>query len=435
MSKDSQVNVGLLGLGVVGSAVAQILLDPSGLLSERTGRPVRLRRILVRDANKPRSPEIPTELLTTDPAVILDDPEIDVVVEVMGGEQPAFEYLETALRSGKHVVTANKELMAKKGPDLLSLAAAKGVQLLFEASVGGGIPIIGPLRKDLQANEIEVVYGIINGTTNYILTRMGQEGADFQDALAEAQAKGYAEPDPTADIEGIDAAFKLAILASLAFHTRVPSTDVYREGVSRLKARDFRYAEELGYAIKLLAIAKKGVDGVEARVHPTLIPRDVLLAKVDGVFNAVEVTGDLTGPVQFYGRGAGPQPTSSAILSNVLEIAHGLASGDGFPIPPFVDRGFPVKPMSNLISRYYLRITATDAAGVLAKISHVLGDGNISLASVIQKETDPVEGTAELVLTTHPSSEEAMQKALEEVERLDVVWEIGNLVRIEHMGA
>jgi homoserine dehydrogenase len=434
MSKKSQVNIGLLGLGVVGSAVAQVLLDPSGLLSERTGSPIFLRRVLVRDLTKHRSLEISSELLTADPEAIVADPEIDVVIEVMGGEHPASEHIEAALRAGKHVVTANKELMAKRGPELLNLAAESGVQLLFEASVGGGIPIVGPLRKDLQANEIEVVYGIINGTTNYILTRMGQEGADFQDALVEAQAKGYAEPDPTADVEGIDAAFKLAILASLAFHTWVRATDVYREGISRLKARDFRYAEELGYAIKLLAIAKKGIEGVEARVHPTLIPKDVLLAKVDGVFNAVEVTGDLTGPVQFYGRGAGPQPTSSAVLANVLEIARGLASGNSFPAPPVVDRGFPVRPMSDLVTRYYLRITATDSAGVLAKISHVLGDENISVASVIQKETDPVEGTAELVLTTHPSSEKAMQKALEELERLDVVWEIGNLVRIEQMG-
>ena len=433
MPKKSQVNIGLLGLGVVGSSVAQTLLDPAGPFSERVGAPVALRRILVRDASKPRAVGAPADLLTTDAASILEDREVDIVVEVMGGEHPAAEHLESALRAGKHVVTANKEVMAKVGPELLSLAADMGVQLRFEASVGGGIPIIGPLRRDLQANEISAVHAIINGTTNYILTRMAQEGADFREALEEAQARGYAEPDPTADVDGTDAAFKLAILASLAFHTRVRAGDVYREGVSRLKARDFRYADELGYAIKLLAIARQESDGVQARVHPTFIPKDVMLAKVDGVFNAVEVEGDLTGPVQFYGRGAGPQPTASAVAGDVLEIARGLADGGGFPAPVMVNRGLPVKPMSELETRYYLRITATDAAGVLAKISRVLGDGNISLASVIQKEADPKQGTAELVLTTHPSREEAMQRALDEVKRLDVVWEIGNLVRVEHL--
>ena len=433
MPKKSQVNIGLLGLGVVGSAVAQTLLDPAGPFSDRVGAPVALRRILVRDASKPRAGGAPAALLTTDAASILEDREVDIVVEVMGGEHPAAEHLESALRAGKHVVTANKEVMAKVGPELLGLAADMGVQLRFEASVGGGIPIIGPLRRDLQANEISAVHAIINGTTNYILTRMAQEGADFREALEEAQARGYAEPDPTADVDGTDAAFKLAILASLAFHTRVRAGDVYREGVSRLKARDFRYADELGYAIKLLAIARQESDGVQARVHPTFIPKDVMLAKVDGVFNAVEVEGDLTGPVQFYGRGAGPQPTASAVAGDVLEIARGLADGGGFPAPVMVNRGLPVKPMSELETRYYLRITATDAAGVLAKISRVLGDGNISLASVIQKEADPKQGTAELVLTTHPSREEAMQRALDEVKRLDVVWEIGNLVRVEHL--
>lgn len=431
MANAKQVNVGLLGLGVVGTAVAQALVQRGDDLGHRVGCSVALRRVLVRDVHRSRALELPPGTLTDNVEEVVGDPEVDLVVEVMGGEQPATEYLHTAIQGGKHVVTANKEVMAKAGPELLALAARQGVQVLYEASVGGGIPIVGPLRKDLRANTIRSVLAIINGTTNYILTRMAREGADFQPALREAQAKGYAEPDPTADVEGIDAAFKAAILASLAFHTRVHAGDVYREGISRLQARDFRYAAELGYAIKLLAIARQDDDGVQVRVHPTFIPEDVLLAKVEGVFNAVEVEGDLVGRVLFYGRGAGPQPTASAVLGDILEVAHGLAAGRGFPVPVNVDQGLPIKPISHLVTKYYIRMTVTDAPGVLAKIARVFADNRISLASVIQKEADPQAGTAEIVVTTHPAQEAAMQVALRQMESLDVVWEVGNMVRLE----
>ena len=328
-------------------------------------------------------------------------------------------------------MTANKEVMAKHGPDLLALAADKKVNLLFEASVGGGIPIIGPLMKDLLANDIRSIHAIINGTTNYILTRMARDKIDFREALKEAQEKGYAETDPTSDIEGTDAAFKLAVLATLAFHTRVHSEDVYCEGISRLRAQDFRYAEELGYAIKLLAIAGHADGTLQVRVHPSLIPRDNMLAKVDGVFNAIEVEGDLMGRVLFHGMGAGQQPTTSAVIGDVVEIARKLSSGSEPVLATKLRESLTVAPMSGLTSRYYLRLNVADRPGVLAQIARVLGDQNISIASVIQKDSDPSAQTAEIVVTTHPAREDAMQKSLDIMESLEGVREINNLVRVE----
>lgn len=424
------VGVSLLGLGVVGSGVAGVLLERGEWLAERAGRPFAIRHVLVRDAAKARVTRVPPHLLTTDPDTALDDPAVDVVVEVMGGAEPARTYLLKALNAGKSVVTANKEVISRFGPELLAAAAEGGAQLRFEASVGGGIPLIEPFQRDLRANQIRSLHAIINGTTNYILTQMAESGRDFAEALREAQDLGYAEPDPTNDIEGIDAAFKLSILVSLAFRTYIPPDAIYREGISSLTARDFRYARELGYAIKLLAIGKLTEGRVEARVHPTLVPLDYLLAKVEGVFNAVQVEGDLNGRTLFYGRGAGADPTSSAVLADLLNVAAGSgAAGDGSP--RLFLSGPAVRPMADLQSRYYVRMDVDDRPGVLAHVTRVLGDHAISIASVIQKEVDSAAGTAEIVIMTHEAQEANMQNALAEMRDLAVVREIGTFLRVE----
>ncbi len=426
------IGVGLMGLGTVGGGVAEILTSRAEVYARRVGRPLELRAVLVRDGGKERRTSIDRGLISTDPRRILDDEAVQIVIEAMGGEHPALEYMSEALERGKHVVTASKEVMAKHGPRLLSLAHARGVEILYEASVGGGIPLIAPLKRDLLANELTNVRAIINGTTNYILTRMSKEGSDFGVALAAAQDLGYAEPDPTADVEGIDAAYKLAILASLAFRSEVHPDQVYREGITKLTARDFRYAQELGYAIKLLAIGRRSDGGLEARVHPALIPADVPLAKVDGVFNAVELEGDLLGAVLLQGRGAGSMPTTSAIVADLIDLARAIAQGGVEPAGRVQDRPCPVRGMDEVRTRYYIRIQVADQAGVLAKITRILGEGyGISIASVIQKETDEAAQTAELVIMTHEANEAALQKALGEVAELDVVAAIGNVIRVE----
>ncbi|MHB0868792.1 MAG: homoserine dehydrogenase [Chloroflexota bacterium] len=424
-----EVNVGLLGLGVVGSAVARALIDKSDMISTRVGCPVRLKRVLVRQEGKERP--IPDSLLTLDPAAVLEDPGIDVVVELMGGENPAHDHLLRALRQGKQVVTANKEVMAKFGPEIMAAAAEAGGDVAFEASVGGGIPVVGPFRLNLLANNLQQITAIINGTTNYILSRMDHEGIDFQVALAEAQKLGYAEPNPRNDVEGIDAAYKLAILATLGFHARVRPEDIFTEGITRLTARDFRYARELGYTIKLLAIAKQ-VDGeIEARVHPTFVPLGFTLASIDGVFNAVHVVGDLVGPVMFYGRGAGPGPTSSAVVADVIDLAQRLRTGMVMrPVAPLDERK-RVKPMDATESRYYLRLHVTNQPGVFAQIARVMGEAEISLASVIQKEERDAGRQAEVVLTTYLARESAMRRAIQALASLSVVHEVSSVVRVE----
>ena len=431
MSTPPRINVGLMGLGSVGGGVAATLLNRSDALSDKIGLPIGLKKILVRDLGKTRDTAVPPELLTANPEDILDDGDIHVVVEVIGGVTPAEDYLKRALSSGKHVVTANKEVMAQSGPELFQLAEQNRVNLLFEASVAGGIPIVGCLMNDLLANDVFSIRGIINGTTNYILTRMAHENTDFHQALGEAQDRGYAESDPTNDVEGIDAVFKLSILASLAFHHRVSPQDIYRQGISSLEANDFRYANELGYAIKSLAVATLENGSIQARVYPALIPLDHMLAKVDGVFNAVEVEGSLCGRVLFHGMGAGREPTTSAVLGDLIEIARRMGV-QGSPAP-MVQKGrsLSVKTIDDLESRYYLRLTVADRPGVLAQISKILGDGGISLASVIQKDSDPDHNTAELVITTHPAREASLQNSLKQVSELDVVTRINNLLRIE----
>ena len=426
------VNVGLLGHGVVGGGVARTLRDKVDTIARRVGRPVAVKGVLVRDVARHKDADwLP---LTANPADVLDNPDIQIVVEAMGGEDPAHEYLLRAIANGKHVVTANKEVMAKHGPEIVAAAAAKGLDVAYEASVGGGIPVIGPFKLDLLANDISRVAAIINGTTNYIITRMSTTGLDFGTALKEAQDLGYAEPDPTNDIEGIDAAYKLAILSTLAFHARVHPDQVYREGITGLQPSDFRYARELGYAIRLLAIAKLADGGLEARVHPTMVPAGTMLASVDDVYNAVQVEGDLVGRILFYGRGAGAGPTASAVVADVIDLAQRIVGGEIRPTLATYDASIHVRPMADAQSRYYIRLVAADHPGVIARIAGIFGERRISLTSVIQKEdVRHTSGAriAEIVFMTHQAHEASVQAALDEIRQLDVVEQVGSVIRVE----
>lgn len=427
------IGVGLIGLGVVAGQVARVLTDKADELAEKVGCPLVLRKVKVlpQDLSRPQAKQMPAGLFTTDEDEFFGEPGIDIVVEAIGGERPALDYHKKAFAGGKHVVTSNKELIAKHGIELLAMARQHGVGLQYEASVGGGIPLIAPFKHDLVANNISGIFAIINGTTNYILTMMAREGMDFASALKQAQALGYAEANPENDVEGIDANYKLAILASLAFQTQVRPQDVYREGISRLTSRDFRYARELGFAIKLLAIAKRSGASIEARVHPVFIPEDSFLAKVGGVYNAVQVEGDLVGKVLFMGEGAGPMATSSAIIADVVSSARKIVLGIGSISTWKAISGRSIKPMDEIETQYYVRLSAADQPGVLAKIATVFGKNMISISSAIQPESDSKTQTAEIVIMTHPAREKAMQKALHELERLEVVREINNFIRVE----
>lgn len=428
---ENGIGIGLIGLGVIGTGVAKVLIERNKGVSEQAGCPIVLKRVAEKDLNKKRDVDIDSGLLTANADDILSDGDIDIVIELIGGERPALDYVKKALTSGKHVVTANKELISKHGPELFALADENKVDILYEASVGGGIPLLNSFKQDLLASNITSIQAIINGTTNYILSSMAKEGIEFDEAVKRAQQLGYAETDPTNDIEGIDAMYKLAILAMLAFRAKVTPDDIYREGISRLAWRDFQYARELGYAIKLLAIAKKDDGAIEARVHPTFVPEDLLMAQVNGVFNAVQVEGDLVGRVIYYGQGAGPRPTSSAIVTDVINIARDINMG--FSRRPKFELNVPkkMKPMDDIETRYYLRLTIADQPGVLAHIAQTLGDNNISILSAIQKESDKQMQSAEIVLMTHPARESAMQKALKTLESSSSVREVSNFIRVE----
>jgi homoserine dehydrogenase len=425
------IGIGLFGLGVVGSGVARALHERARVYEERVGLPLELRRVVVRGPEKPRAFEIDQSILGTDPAAVLEDGSIDIVVEVMGGLSPAYEILREALERKRFVVTANKEVMAQHGVELLALAHRQGVGLLFEASVGGGIPLIAPLKRDLLANEITGLAAIINGTTNFILTRMTDEGATLGEALQQAQALGYAEADPTYDVEGTDAAFKLAIMASLAFRTEVSPDRVYREGIGRLSPKDFRYAAELGYSIKLLALCQRENGLIRARVHPALLPADELLAKVDGVHNAVQIDGDLTGKVLFQGQGAGSLPTTSAVVADIIDCAHDIALGIVQQPPWYLGNDLAVGDMEELQTRYYIRLTVADRPGVFAEIATQLGRDGISIASVIQKEADETAQSAEIVIMTHKARESALRSSIAGFETLACVYEVSNYIRVE----
>ncbi len=423
------IGIGLLGLGTVGRGVYRILKENAHLIEQRVGVPLVVRRILVRDTGKDRGIDLEEGLLTSSAEDVLDDPQVDIVVEVMGGIEPAFTYARRALLSGKSLVTANKDMVAARGKELFAAAESGGAELLFEASVGGGIPIIRPLKLCLAANRIKQVIGIINGTTNYMLTRMKAEGLSFEEALREAQKLGYAEADPSADVSGQDAARKLVILASIAFNTRIALEEVYVEGIERMAAKDIAYADELNYAVKLLAIAKEDEGGIEARVHPAFLPKSHPLASVNGVNNAVFITGDAVGDVMFFGRGAGEMPTASAVAADIMYAARGRLVHSAGHIHCTCFEHKPVKSMGHTRTKYYLRLCVADRPGVLAGIAQALGDHGVSIASVIQKHASGQR--AEIVLVTHEVQEENLQGALKLIGELDTVYEIGNVVRVE----
>lgn len=423
-----KVGVGLLGYGTVGSGVYRILTSKADKLAQTAGTKIELIKIAEKYPERIKDP-LPAGLITTDVNEVINSPDIDIIIEVIGGVEPARSFIKAALEAGKHVVSANKAVMASHGGELLELAEAKGVDLYFEASVGGGIPIIRPMKHSLAGNKITRVMGIVNGTTNYILTKMTEEGMSLEDALKEAQAKGFAEADPTADVEGHDAAAKIAILASIAFNNRTTIDQVHTEGIMNISIEDITYAQEMGYLIKLLAIAKEDEEGTEVRVHPVMIPVKHPLAAVSGVMNAIFVEGDAVGEVMFYGPGAGSLPAASAVVGDVFEIALNIKLNKIGSMACTCFENKRVKTIDDIKSRYYIRIDALDKPGVLAKIAKALGDNNVSIETAIQKNTH--EDLAELVLGTYEVKEKNMREALNTIEHLDVVAKVGNVLRVE----
>ena len=424
------VVVGLVGMGVVGSGVARVIYEKSTQLENLVGKPILLKKILVKDKSKPRSFTVPSNIFVDNINDIIDDPEVDVVVELVGGDIPAFSFIMSAIDKGKHVVTANKEVIAKHGTEIFTAARKNGVRVLFEASVGGGIPVISPLMRDLVANDTETITAIINGTTNYILTKMANENVDYQTALQGAMDLGYAESDPTNDVEGIDAAYKLAILSTLSFRTQISDDDVFREGITKLSPSDFKYARELGYEIKLLAISTLNGGLVQARVHPSLIPADRMLANVNGVSNAIEIETDLTDKVIFHGPGAGSGPTSSAVVADLVNIGRNVVHKVPFLDPVTISNKFGVSKINELESKYYLRMEAEDRPGVLAQIGSVLADHEISISSFIQKGSDHVTSTVELIIMTHLAKEERLRQTLESLSSLRPIKNVCNVIRV-----
>src|SRR5215472_7470894 len=426
----TSLSVGLIGLGTVGSQVAERLLSGLPQLNRRAGLDLCLEKILVRDVAKPRAVTVAPALLTADPAELLDNPSIQVIVEVAGGDEPMHSYLQRAISAGKHVVTANKAVMANHGMQLLALAAEKNADVYFEAAVGGGIPLISTFRTDLQANRIERVSAVINGTTNYVLGRMSADGLPLEYAVREAQAAGYAEADPTDDVDGFDATYKLAILGSIAYEISVRPQDIYREGIKGIEPVDFRYARELGYAIKLIAHTQRHPGRVEARVHPAMIPLDHPLARVEGAENAVFVEGDLVGQVLLVGQGAGGRPTASAVVGDLIDLARSIRRGvQHRPSFSFDDR-IGVVPIGEVKTRAYYRILAEDRPGVVAAVGQVFAEEGVSISSFIQKDAWSHDQTAELVVTTHPSLDASLQRARERMARLDPVRAVSSFLRV-----
>ena len=432
-----QVRLGLLGLGTVGAGVVKLLAAQRSTLEERAGCGLELAGIADLDTTTPRDGldvhDLKRRGIFKSADEILRDPETAIVIELIGGLEPARSFILKALAAGKHVVTANKALLAHHGAELYEQARRHGVTLAFEAAVAGGIPLIRSVKEGLVANRILSVFGIVNGTCNYILTKMTDEGLDFGMVLKEAQAQGYAEADPTFDIEGNDSAHKLQILVTLAFRTFVDLKAIHTEGITKVTAQDIEYARELGYRIKLLAIAKATAGGVEARVHPTMIPASSPLAAVSGVFNAVFINGDAVGDLMFYGRGAGQLPTASAVWSDILEIAHRTAHdirSTGLELPSAAANGLALQPMEDVRTSYYLRVMAQDRPGVLSRITGVLGDNNMSIASMIQKGRGPREAVP-VVMMTHEARELDMRRALSAIDRLPDVASATTMIRVE----
>ena len=422
------VQIALLGLGTVGTGVYKVLKAQKEEISHKVGTEIQLKKILVRNTKKAEEKLDDPSVLTTEWKSILDDPEISVVVEVMGGIEPARSYILDALHAGKSVVTANKDLLASHGKELMDAAAEAKVDLLFEASVAGGIPIIRPLKECLAGNQISEVMGIVNGTTNFILTKMAEEGMEFKEALALATELGYAEADPTADIEGLDAARKMAILASIAFHSRVTFDDVYTEGITKITATDIRYAKEMGCDIKLLGMAKNTQEGIETRVQPMLIPSTHPLASVRDSFNAVFVHGDAVDDTMFYGRGAGELPTASAVVGDILDAVRNMVFHCRGRIGCTCYKEIPMKKMENVSSAYFLRMQVENRSGVLANIAGVFGNNNVSIAQIIQKGKK--KNRAEIVVITDEVKEKNFQDSLAVISGMSAVGEISSMIRV-----
>ncbi len=423
-----EIKIGLIGWGTVGAGVTRVLRKNSALISRRLGARLRLVRVADLDLKRDRGIKLSPGVLTQDASRIIEDPKIDVVVELIGGLDPAGELVLSALRRGKRVVTANKALLAERGRALFAEAARANRRIFFEASVGGGIPIIKIIREGLAANRISSILGIINGTTNYILTRMFEEGITLEAAVREAKQAGYAEKDPSLDLDGVDSAHKLALLSSLAFGGWADFPRIYREGINEITDEDIAYTAGLGYRIKLLAIAKGTPAGADLRVHPTLVSQDHLLAAVNGIFNAVYVEGDFSERQIFEGQGAGQGPTASAVVADLIEAGREILSGN-HSLPPFIatERRLKLAPIGDVVCRHYLRIPAVDRPGVLARIADILGAGGISIDSVIQRQKGK-RGAVPVILMTHLAGEKALQRAMDRISRLKVVR--GRPVRI-----
>lgn len=432
-----KISVGLIGFGTIGTGLVRLLRENGDLIADRLGVEIRLKRIADIDTRRSRGIDLDNAILTADAADILNDSEIDVVVELMGGYEPARSFILTAMARGKHVVTANKALLATHGDEIFRSAVRSGINIGFEASVGGTVPVIKTIKESLIANRIHSISAIVNGTSNYILSKMTDEGESFKTVLKEAQMLGFAEADPTYDVEGIDAAHKLAILLSLSYGKKVRLNDLYREGITRISEQDIAFARDLGYRIKLLAIAIRRDKEIEARLHPTMIPFDHLLANVNGNFNAFHIIGDAADSVFLYGQGSGMMPTASAVVSDIVDIARDLRKGIAGRIPPRVldeesIEEIRLMPFDEIRTNYYFRFSAVDRPGILSRISGILGANDISIATVIQKGRKQ-EGSAAvpIVMTTYKAREKDVQNALDDIDRLDVVMGQTVLIRIE----
>lgn len=420
------IQVGLLGLGTVGSGTLTVLRRNAEEIARRAGREIRVSHAVVRNLDKAQALAGEGLILTTNPFDVIDNPKIDIVVELIGGISPAREWVLQAIANGKHVVTANKALIAKHGNEIFAAAQEKGVMVAFEAAVAGGIPVIKAIREGLAGNRIEWLCGIINGTCNFILSEMRDKGAAFADVLSEAQAKGYAEADPTFDIEGIDAAHKLTILSAIAFGVPMQFDAAHIEGISKLAAEDIAFAEQLGYRIKLLGISKRHANGIELRVHPTLIPSKRLIANVEGVMNAVLVKGDAVGPTLFYGAGAGSEPTASAVVADLVDVTRLITADPHHRVPhlafqPDQLSPLPVLPMAETETACYLRLRAVDRPGVLAEVTRILSEQGISIDAMIQKPCAEGENLANVVLLTHMAKEGAVDVAIAHIEALEAI--------------
>jgi homoserine dehydrogenase len=432
-----EIKVGLIGFGTVGSGVAKILQKNSRLIEKRMGAKIVLKRIADIDLETDRGVKLKAGILTRKAQEVIDAPEIDIVMELIGGIEPAKTFILQAIRNKKHIVTANKALLALHGDEIFREAYRFGVDVNFEASVGGGIPLIRSIKEGLVANRIQSIFGILNGTSNYILSKMTDEGKDFKEVLREARERGYAEADPTYDIEGIDAAHKLVILIRLAFGTSLRFKEIFIGGISEITPLDIQFSREFGYRIKLLAIAKIDQGKIEARVHPTMIPEGHLLSTVEGVFNAIYIKGDAIGPTLFYGQGAGQMPTGSAVVSDLVELGRNLlvqATGRRVPLLSFQESAIekiPLKRMEEVMMPFYMRFSALDRPGVLSKISGILGKNDISISSVIQ-EGRQVNGAVPIVMMTHEAKEKDVHRALKEIDRLGVILGKTMFIRVEN---